>query len=270
MMLFNRWRDRLRDLSIRDKILVGYFLLGLPIVATLALTSYGAHQLMAQMESLRTETVPVLSSLENIRSSSLKLTEAIGTFALLNAVAREDGDPPNPFSWDKRNEIFVDLLRFDSAMARFILAGNIRTRAEDRLIQDLRIQKDELSREAYRVLRLVDRAGSPSAILAWRQNFDAMSSNFQTLIDGALRVEKATLDQRQEQLSAQIRRQVLIATMIALASGALAFFGGYRISNAVATPIRRLKKAAVSIAEGQFDLPALPSGGGSKSAMAQT
>ena len=86
-------------------------------------------------------------------------------------------------------------------------------------------------------------------------------ANFQILIDGALRVEKAALDERQEQLSDQIRRQVLIATMIALATGAFAFFGGYRISNAVATPIRRLKKAAVSIAEGHFDLPALPSSG---------
>lgn len=260
MVLFNRWRDRLRDLSIRDKILVGYFLLGLPIFATLALTSYGAHQLMVQLESLRTDTVPVLRSLENVRSASLKLTEAIGSFALLNAVAREAGDPPNPFSWDKRNEIFVDLLEFDGAMARFVLAGNIRTRSDDRLIQDLRIAKDDLSREAYRVLRLVDRKGSPSAILAWRQQFDGMAGNFQTLIDGTLRVEKAQLDDRQEQLSAQIRRQVLIATMIALATGALAFFGGYRISNAIATPIRRLKRAAVSIAEGQFDLPALPSG----------
>ncbi|HEY7689669.1 MAG TPA: HAMP domain-containing sensor histidine kinase [Dongiaceae bacterium] len=261
MMLLKRWREWLRDLSIRDKILVGYFLLGLPVIATLALTSYGAHQLMTQMDSLRTESVPVLSSLENIRSSSLKLTEAIGSFALLNAVAREAGDPPNPFSEDKRSEIFVDLLEFDSAMARFVLTGNIRTRAEDRMVQDLRIQKDDLSREAYRVLRLVDRRASPEDILDWRQNFDAMAGNFQTLIDGALRVEKTALDQRQEQISEQIRRQVLIATMIALGCGALAFFGGYRISNAVATPIRRLKKAAVSIAEGQFDLPALPSGG---------
>jgi signal transduction histidine kinase len=261
MALMNRWRDWLRDLSIRDKILVGYFLLGLPIVATLALTSYGAHQLMAQLESLRTETVPMLRSLENVRSVSLKLTEAIGSFALLNAVARDHDDPPNPFSLDKRREIFVDLLEFDGAMARFILAGNIRERSEDRLIQDLRIQKDDLSREAYQVLRLVDRKGSPEQILAWRQHFDDMAGEFQTLIDGALRVEKAALDERQEELSNQIRRQVLIATMIALASGALAFFGGYRISNAVATPIRRLKKAAVSIAEGHFDLPALPSGG---------
>jgi len=259
MTLLNRWRDWLRDLSIRDKILAGYFLLGLPIVGTLALTSYGAHQLMAQSESLRTDTVPMLRSLENIRSASLKVTEAIGSFALLNAVAREGGDPPNPFSWDKRNEIFVDLLEFDAAMARFLLAGNVRARAEDRMIRELRIQKDDLSREAYRVLRLVDRKGSPTAILAWRQRFDAMAGNFQTLIDGALRIEKAELDLRQEQLSDQIRRQVLIATMIALGTGALAFFGGYRISNAIATPIRRLKKAAVSIAEGQFDLPALPS-----------
>ena len=36
MRLIDRWRDWLRDLSIRDKILVGYFLLGLPIIATLA------------------------------------------------------------------------------------------------------------------------------------------------------------------------------------------------------------------------------------------
>ena len=260
MRLIDRWRDWLRDLSIRDKILVGYFLLGLPIVATLALTSYGAHQLMAQLESLRTETVPVLHSLENVRSVSLKLTEAIGSFALLNAVARERDDPPNPFSLDKRQEIFVDLLEFDSAMARFMLAGDIRERSDDRLIQRLRIQKDDLSREAYQVLRLVDRQNSPSTILAWRQRFDEMAGDFQILIDGALRVEKAALDERQEQLSDQIRRQVLIATMIALATGAFAFLGGYRISNAVATPIRRLKKAAVSIAEGHFDLPALPSG----------
>ena len=119
MKLLDRWRGWLRDISIRDKIFVGYFLLGLPIVATLGLTSYGAHHLMAQLESLRTETIPVLSSLENIRSASLKVTEAIGSFALLNAVAREADDPPNPFSLDKRNEIFADLLEFDGAMARF-------------------------------------------------------------------------------------------------------------------------------------------------------
>ncbi len=46
-----------------------------------------------------------------------------------------------------------------------------------------------------------------------------------------------------------------------MATGALALLGGYRISNAVATPIRRLKKAAVSIAEGQFDLPDLHASG---------
>jgi signal transduction histidine kinase len=261
MKLLDRWRGWLRDISIRDKILVGYFLLGLPIIATLGLTSYGAYHLMAQLESLRTETVPVLSGLENIRSASLKVTEAIGSFALLNAVAREADDPPNPFALDKRNEIFADLLEFDGAMARFVLTGDIRARSDDRLILDLRIQKDDLSREAYQVLRLVDRRASPEAILEWRQRFDDMAGNFQTLIDGALRVEKAALEQRQEQLSVQIRRQVLIATLIALATGVLALLGGYRISNAIATPIRRLKKAAVSIAEGQFDLPALHASG---------
>jgi signal transduction histidine kinase len=111
------------------------------------------------------------------------------------------------------------------------------------------------------VLRLVNRRASPAAIREWRQRFDDMAGNFQTQIDSALLVEKAALERRQALLSDQIRRQVLIATLIALATGALALLGGYRISNAVATPIRRLKKAAVSIAEGQFDLPALHASG---------
>jgi signal transduction histidine kinase len=260
MARFYRCRQWLRDLSIRDKILAGYALLGLPIVATLVLTSYGANELIAQSEKLRTETVPVLRSLEGIRSASLKVTEAIGSFALLNAVARTGGDPPNPFSRDKRNEIFEDLMAFDATMARFVLAGSLHPHGDGGLWADIGIRKDELSREAYRILKLVDTRGSPAAILAWRERFDARADEFQTLIDGALRIEQAELDLRQEQLGARIRRHVLIATMIALGAAALAFFGGYRISNAIATPIRHLKKAAVSIAEGQFDLPALQSG----------
>src|SRR5512145_2891724 len=93
-----------RRLSIRNKILAGYALAMVPVLVLLVLTWFGANRIMATADSLRNDSVPTLASLEALRSVGTHLIETTNTYALINAVERQPGEPENPFGIDKKTE----------------------------------------------------------------------------------------------------------------------------------------------------------------------
>jgi hypothetical protein len=91
-----------RRLGIRNKILAGYALVIVPVLVLLGLTWLGADRIMATAELLRHDSVPTLASLEALGSAGTHLIETTNTYALINAVERQQGEPENQFGIERR------------------------------------------------------------------------------------------------------------------------------------------------------------------------
>lgn len=246
-----------RRLSIRSKILAGYALVIIPVLVLLGLTWFGANRIMATADTLRNDSVPTLASLESLRSAGTHLIETTNTYALINAVERQQGEPENPFGIDKKTELFVAIEEFTDALKAYEETGVAINKDTVRYRSNIAFSCGDIVKYGKKIAQLVASRASPMVILQARERFETKAQNFRALIQGAVAAEKAELDDRQSQLNADIRVSMLVAAGVGFLVILATVFCGFHVADRVARPIRKLRDAAARVGEGEFVAPDL-------------
>jgi signal transduction histidine kinase len=244
-------------LSIRNKILAGYALAVVPVLVLLGLTWFGANRIMATADALRNDSVPTLASIEALRSVGTHLIETTNTYALINAVERQQGEPENPFGVDKKTELSAAIEEFTAALKTYEQTGVALNDASRRHRGNIAFSCREIVRYGERITQLVATRAGPMVILQARERFETKAQNFRALIRGAIDAEKAELDERQAELEADIRLSMLVAAIVGCLVILATVYCGLHVANRVARPIRKLRDAAARVGEGEFGAPDL-------------
>jgi len=246
-----------RRLSIRGKILAGYALVIVPVLVLLGLTWFGANRIMATADALRNDSVPTLASLEALGSIGTHIIETTNTYALINAVERQQGEPENPFAIDKKAELSAAIEEFAAALKTYENTGAAVDDDARRYRGNIAFSCGDIVRYGEKIVGLAtDRAG-PMVILQARERFETKAENFRALIRGAIDAEKAELDERQTQLNSDIRLSMLVAVLVGCLVILATVYCGFRVADRVARPIRKLRDAVARVGEGEFGAPDL-------------
>ncbi|HUL10259.1 MAG TPA: HAMP domain-containing sensor histidine kinase [Candidatus Acidoferrum sp.] len=246
-----------RRLSIRSKILAGYALLMVPVLVLLGLTWFGANRIMATADMLRNDSVPTLASLEALRSAGTHFIETTNTYALINAVARQPGEPENPFGADKKTELSAAVDEFTTALRRYEETGVALNDDARRYRSNIAFSCHDIVKYGEKIEQLVAARTGPMVILQARERFETKAQNFRALIRGAVGVEQAEFDERQAQLNGDIRLSMLVAAGVGLLVILATVYCGFHVADRVARPVRKLRDAAARVGEGQFGAPDL-------------
>jgi signal transduction histidine kinase len=246
-----------RRLSIRNKILAGYALAIVPVLMLLGLTWFGANRIMATADALRNDSVPTLASLESLRSAGTHLIETTNTYALINAVERQQGEPENPFGIDKKTELFAAIGEFANALKAYEETGVAVNDDSRRYRSNIAFSCGDIVKYGEKIAQLVAGRASPMVILQARERFETKAQNFRALIQGAVEAEKAELDERQARLNGDIRLSMLVAAVVGCLVILATVYCGFHVADRVARPIRQLRDAAARVGEGEFAAPDL-------------
>jgi signal transduction histidine kinase len=246
-----------RRLSIRNKILAGYGLAIVPVLVLLGLTWFGANRIMATADALRNDSVPTLASLESLRSAGTHLIETTNTYALINAVERQQGEPENPFGIDKKTELFAAIGEFSAALKAYEETGIAVNDDSRRYRSNIAFSCGDIIKYGEKIAQFVGGRASPMVILQARERFETKAQNFRALIQGAVEAEKAELDERQSQLNGDIRVSMLVAAVVGFLVILATLYCAFHVADRVALPIRQLRDAAARVGEGEFAAPDL-------------
>jgi signal transduction histidine kinase len=246
-----------RRLNIRNKILAGYALVIVPVLVLLGLTWFGADRIMATADALRNDSVPTLASLESLRSAGTHLIETTNTYALINAVERQQGEPENPFGIDKKTELFAAIEEFAVALKTYEGTGIAVNDDSRRYRNNIAFSCGDIVKYGEKIAQLVAGRASPMVILQARERFETKAQNFRALIQGAVGAEKAELDERQFRLNGDIRVSMLVAAVVGCLVILATVYCGFHVADRVARPIRQLRDAAARVGEGEFAAPDL-------------
>jgi signal transduction histidine kinase len=244
-------------LSIRNKILAGYALVIIPVLVLLGLTWFGANRIMATADMLRNDSVPTLASLEALRSAGTHLIETTNTYALINAVARQPGEPENPFGADKKAELSAAVDEFTTALRKYEETGVALNDDARRYRSNIAFSCRDIVRYGEKIVQLVAARTGPMVILQARERFETKAQNFRALIRGAVGAEQAEFDGRQAQLNSDIRLSVLVAAGVGFLVILATVYCGFHVADRVARPVRKLRDAVARVGEGQFGAPDL-------------
>jgi signal transduction histidine kinase len=245
-------------LSIRNKILVGYALVIVPVLVLLALTWFGANRITATADALRSDTVPTLTSLGTLRSLGTHVIEATNTYALINAVERQEGQIENPFAVNKKAELAATIDEFQRALDAFqatSIDANVSVR---RYRSNIAFASQDIIRFSDKIVQLVGNRAAPVIILQARERFETKAQNFRTLIKETIEAVRLELNERQSQLNQDIWLSEAAVGLVGVAVILLTLLCGVHVANRVAEPVRKLRDAAARVGEGEFDAPDLP------------
>jgi signal transduction histidine kinase len=246
-----------RRLGIRNKILAGYALVIVPVLVLLGLTWLDADRIMATAESLRRDSVPTLASLEALGSVGTHLIETTNTYALINAVERQQGEPENPFGIDKKAELSAAIEDFTAALKTYENTGVVLNDDARRYRTNIAFSSGDIVRYGDKIVQLVASRAGPMVILQARERFETKAGNFRVLIRGAIDAEKAELDERQTRLNGDIRLSMFVAVIVGCLVILATVYCGFHVANRVARPIRKLRDAAARVGDGEFGAPDL-------------
>ena len=248
---------RFRRLGIRNKILAGYALVMLPVLVLLGLTWFGADRIMATADTLRNDSLPTLASLEALMSVGTHLIETTNTYALINAVERQRGEPENPFGIDKKTELSAAIEDFGAALKTYEHTGIAFNDDARRYRGNIAFSCRDIVKYGEKIVQLVAGRAGPMVILQARERFETKAENFRALVRGAIDAEKAELDERQTQLNSDIRLSMLVAAIVGGLVILATIYCGFHVADRVARPIRKLRDAAARVGEGEFGAPDL-------------
>src|SRR5262245_59981477 len=213
---------------------------------------------MATADALRNDSVPTLASLESLRSAGTHLIETTNTYALINAVERQQGEPENPFGIDKKTELFAAIGEFSAALKAYEGTGVAVNDDSRRYRSNSAFSCGDIIKYSEKIAHLVANRAAPMVILQARERFETKAQNFRALIRGAVDAEKAELDERQSQLIGDLRLSVLVAALVGCLAILATVYCGFHVADRVARPIRQLRDAAARVGEGEFAAPDLP------------
>ena len=248
---------RFRSLGIRDKILAGYALVMVPVLVLLGLTWFGADRIMATADRLRNDSLPTLASLEALMSAGTHLIETTNTYALINAVERQRGEPENPFGIDKKTELSAAIDDFGAALKTYENTGIAFNDDARRYRGNIAFSCRDIVKYGEKIVQLIASRAGPMVILQARERFETKAENFRALVRGAIDAEKAELDERQIQLNSDIRLSMLVAAIVGCLVILATAYCGFHVADRVARPIRKLRDAAARVGEGEFGAPDL-------------
>ena len=246
-----------RRLGIRNKILAGYALVIVPVLVLLGLTWLGADRIMATAELLRHDSVPTLASLEALGSAGTHLIETTNTYALINAVERQQGEPENPFGIDKKTELSTAVEDFAAALKTYENTGVALNDDAQRYRRNIAFSCGDIVKYGDKIVQLVANRAGPMVILQARERFETKAENFRALVRGAIDAEQAELDERQTRLNGDIRLSMFIAAIVGGLVILATVLCGFHVANRVARPIRKLRDAAARVGDGEFGAPDL-------------
>jgi signal transduction histidine kinase len=246
-----------RRLGIRNKILAGYALVIVPVLVLLGLTWLGADRIMATAELLRHDSVPTLASLEALGSAGTHLIETTNTYALINAVERQQGEPENPFGIDKKTELSTAVEDFAAALKTYENTGIALNDDAQRYRRNIAFSCGDIVKYGDKIVQLVANRAGPMVILQARERFETKAENFRALVRGAIDAEQAELDERQTRLNGDIRLSMFIAAIVGGLVILATVLCGFHVANRVARPIRKLRDAAARVGDGEFGAPDL-------------
>lgn len=244
-----------RRLSIRNKILAGYALVIAPVFVLLALTWFGANRIMVSADALRNDSVPTLASLDALRSVGTHVIETTNTYALINAVERQQGEPENPFAIDKKVELSAAIEDFAAALKTYENTGIAFNDDARRYRSNIAFSCGDIVEYGEKIVRLVASRAGPMVILRARERFETKAENFRALVHAAIDAEKAALDERQTQLNSDIRLSMLVAVLVGCLVILATAYCGFHVADRVARPIRKLRAAAARVGVGEFGVP---------------
>jgi PAS domain S-box-containing protein len=239
------------NMRIRDKIFVGYLIAILAVVGVAVLSWSYLAATDQRFEQAVGRDVPQILVLEHLRDKAAALAHAVGVFAGRSAVnqLRTDGSGSLAVERTAMQDAGRDLAGFLAAFAGDLRAA--RASETDPRSQIL-AAGDAVRSVLQNLAARIDGGATANELLEIAEGFDASTSQFRSLIDGAVADEEralATMHEQTRETQAQatwlIGSGILCLILVMLACG-------YTIASRIAQPVMRLRSAMARVGEGDF------------------
>jgi signal transduction histidine kinase len=244
--------DYFDNLRIRTKLLVGYGLVILFLLAFSVAAALWIKRIESGSETVFHEITPIVGALRDLKFSGLQLIEAVDTVIITQGIdaytAEEDRENVLAVQFEaierERQEIAGYLRAYEQLTARHEDDGGLR----GEILTDGRTLLDAAA-EFLKVLRT-----SPNSLrklLHADQTIDRTYATFGAKVATALQNEGAELAEEDEAVQSLIQHSfgfIVILTALAIAA---ALASAHVISNRIARPLLRLRDETTRVGDGE-------------------
>jgi signal transduction histidine kinase len=241
------------SLSVRNKILAGYASLIVPFLVLVVMTGVMSAKILTLSRQINEDSIPVLETLQSIRHFGIAVIESTNTIALVNALG-PDAAARTGADTNREPTMLAAREAFSRAVGSYKAIGALDGGGDPAFHQNIEFAHDDIIRQSSRISRLSKEGAPVDVLLGLRDRFERSAASFRLLIDTAIDAERTELARRQAELTRTTWLSAAIVIVFGVAGMASAVFGGFRVSQHIARPIRRLRDAALRIGDGEFDL----------------
>lgn len=258
------------DMSIRNKILLGYGVLIVPFVLLILMFWATTNRTERDVAFYQNHTIPIMGAVENVRVAGMRMISETSSYAMLSIFGRSGFDVGAPGQAASSAPAEADAAALSLAAdenEEMLAARRALLAARDALLglehrahagaANLEVELlraigtlDSRSRE---VEDLVAQGAPEDAILEGLDALNESEGGFAAAANAALEAVVAEQKNHGEGLSDMLSASLSAVMILGLLCTLAAVTGGLFIAGRIGKPIRRLSEQAALVGQGDFD-----------------
>ena len=243
------------NMSIRNKILLGYGALIVPFVAVIAMFWALINETKQEVHVVQNETLPFMKVLEKVRVAGLRLAMETSSYGTLSIIDNQMSAAPTAHVLRESGKKEMASERAALAAAAQELEPFLAESgggAEDYRDQ-LRTGISSLDSISRHIEEAVERRDSYDRLIDVIETLNGVEKQFVATTTAAVAAEHAEQMEASGELGGTLSMSGSVVTIIGVFGTLAAFGGGLFIAGRIAAPIRRLSEQASLVGQGEFD-----------------
>lgn len=241
-------------MGIKYKLLAGYLVV---ILAASVVGYFGVQQIQSIRDSylkVNEQTIPLISSLQNIRASSLLILSATIEYAFIVNEQQLTGTKISAeLAEEELGELAASRKQLNNALEEYSKLVDLYFPDERQYLKIIRTAAVNLISNSDALIAAKQNPGSSTNVLALKELLESNENTLLATFEKAMEHERKELDERKETVKDLINEAILSMISIGVAAFLLSLLSSFLLGRSVVRPLKQLSSASNQMAQGNFE-----------------
>ena len=236
-------------MKIANKLTIGYLIISLFFMIVAIVGVVTINNIKSAYSEVSEETIPVVESLEHMKSLGLKMGLSSFEFILI----RSENQTNNTSSEVEKEQVESSIRKYNDEILRYEELVNKFFPDEKDTVETIKKSGIKFQNASIVMMALKERSLEEKIVIERWDEFEKAEEEFLGTIDNAIAHEHDEIATRNQNMEGVIAVSINFIMIVALFTFSMSIVFGVIISKSISDPIIKLKNAAEDIEKGKMD-----------------